>query len=203
MTRVAVFVDYQNVYKGCRRAFGWDEPSDPPWVGQIDPYRLGTLLCQLGRNVDPERKLVGVKVFRGQPSNEENPKGYSACQRQVESWRRNPLVEVTTRLLDYNLKVDDGRGRLITVPREKGIDVLLAMGVVGGMPDYDVAILCSRDTDLQPALEEVRRRGKIIEQMCWGRARGWTVNGRALWCHHLQPSHYDQVSDEIDYTKQP
>lgn len=204
MTRVAVFIDYQNMYHGVRDAFGWRD--EPHMVGQVDPYRLGTLLCHLGKAVDPERKLEYVKAFRGEPSTEHSPKGHSACQRQVRRWNQHPLVEGVTRQLDYSVVLErDYRGNPTRrLAREKGIDVLLALAIVGGAmrDEYDVAVLCSRDSDLMPALEETRRLGKRVEMMCWGRARPWVVGGRNVWCHHLQPHQYDQVSDETDYRPQ-
>ena len=39
MSRVAVFVDYQNMYHGARRAFG-DPVADPPSFGHFDPAAL-------------------------------------------------------------------------------------------------------------------------------------------------------------------
>jgi uncharacterized LabA/DUF88 family protein len=48
---------------------------------------------------------------------------------------------------------------------EKGVDVLIAVDLlVGAYEDiYDTAILVSSDTDLIPAIERVRLRGKKIE----------------------------------------
>lgn len=57
-------------------------------------------------------------------------------------WRQNRLVTVSTRPLNYRNPKE---------PKEKGIDVLIAIDLV------DVGILCSADTDLVPALEAVVR----------------------------------------------
>ena len=48
---------------------------------------------------------------------------------------------------------------------EKGVDVLMAVGMlVGAYEDtYDILILVSSDTDLIPALEKVRILGKRVE----------------------------------------
>ena len=62
-TRVAVFIDYQNVYRGARRAF-FNE-SDPGVLGQIDPWRLALLLRGMRGET---RELVAVHVFRGLPT---------------------------------------------------------------------------------------------------------------------------------------
>ena len=55
MTRVAVFLDYQNAYHGAREAFG-DPSRDAPTVGHVNPQRLGLLLKQLGEDFDPSRE---------------------------------------------------------------------------------------------------------------------------------------------------
>lgn len=62
--RVAVFIDYQNVYHCARQAFG-DPDNDPPTFGHVLPQRLGLLLKQLGEDVDPDRELCSVTVYRG------------------------------------------------------------------------------------------------------------------------------------------
>lgn len=50
MTRVAVFIDYQNVYHGAREVFG-NPSTDPPTMGHVNPLRLGLLLTQLGEAI--------------------------------------------------------------------------------------------------------------------------------------------------------
>lgn len=48
---------------------------------------------------------------------------------------------------------------------EKGVDVLMAVDLVAGAyeDEYDSAILVSSDTDLIPALQKVRSKGKRVE----------------------------------------
>lgn len=49
--------------------------------------------------------------------------------------------------------------------REKGVDVRIAVDMVAGACDkiMDTIILCSSDSDLQPAVKEVRKRGiKVV-----------------------------------------
>lgn len=51
------------------------------------------------------------------------------------------------------------------VYHEKGVDVLMAVDLVAGAyeDEYDTAILVSSDTDLIPALQKVRSKGKKVE----------------------------------------
>lgn len=87
VTRVAVFIDYQNAYHGARKVFG-NPPTDPPTMGHVDPLRLGLLLTRLGEGVDPERELSAVTVYRGQPGAKSHPNLQSAFARQVATWER-------------------------------------------------------------------------------------------------------------------
>lgn len=56
-------------------------------------------------------------------------------------------------------------GKKKTIFREKGVDVKIAVDLVAGACDkvVDTAILCSSDSDLQPAVKEIIARGtKVI-----------------------------------------
>lgn len=98
MQRVAVFVDYQNVYKRARECFGY--PGMPHMIGQVDPVKLGVRLAT-GDN----RRLTHLRFYRGMPSSKHDPKGFGACQRQVDTWTSNK-VTVTTRPLNYRDPTD-------------------------------------------------------------------------------------------------
>lgn len=56
-------------------------------------------------------------------------------------------------------------------PREKGVDVKLAVDLVVGAIDelFDIAVLVSSDTDLIPAIKYVRHKGKRVEYIAVGR----------------------------------
>lgn len=76
--------------------------------------------------------------------------------------------------------------------------------VVGAIrDDYDVAILMSNDTDLVPALEQVRSlSGKKCEVASWrGRTRLQVSAPPALWCHWLDQRDYTMLEDPTDYTR--
>lgn len=200
MTRVAVFIDYQNAYMGAREAMGW---KDHPFTyGQVFPRRLAIQLVDLGRAIDPGRELEYVRVFRGEPSAKHNRVGQAACHRQVGYWNAQNCVEGVTRPLKYHREADG-----VYHAREKGIDVLIALRLVmGAMRDeYDVAVLVSGDSDLAPALETVLELGKRCEVASWkSRDRKRTrlsLPGRSTWCHWLDETVYNRVRDDTDYTR--
>ena len=135
------------------------------------------------------------------PTNAENPKGYGASRRQTASWMsRDPQrIFVYMRPLQYLPGLD---------PREKGIDVQLAIDFVtmAVKGDYDVGILFSVDTDLNPALEAVHALNlkATPEVAAW---RGPNAPAKRIgaktspstWCHWLDRQAFDRVSDPKDY----
>lgn len=202
MTRVAVFIDYQNLYHGARRTFGGLR-ADSPSFGHIDPGELARLLVGLGHIVDPGRVLVATSVYRGEPGNRSHVKLRSAFARQTSRWRADPTVTVKTTPLRYRREVSSGATAWRA--EEKGIDVLLAVDVVRGayLDEYDIAVVTSADTDLLPALEEALRAGKRVETASWsGPETGFTalrVPGHRIWSHHLTRAHFERVQDRTDY----
>jgi hypothetical protein len=195
--RVAVFIDYQNMYKGARSAFFPHTASHVD--GQFDPLKLGGFLKGLR---DPTRDLVAVRIYRGMPSNRHDAKGYGAALRQVSLWQNLPAITVRHRALNYRLPTD---------PKEKGIDVLLAIDFVSMAMrnEYDIGVLCSADTDLVPALEEVvRMKGpSAVQTACWDdRTRPSHspigVKGEVIRKYKMNFAAYQLVADQTDYTQQ-
>ncbi len=195
--RVAVFIDYQNVYMGAREVF--HQGRAPHWSGQIDPRALGSLLVEQSRR---DRTLSAVRIYRGMPDAIKDPIGFRASQRQARFWSRHPKVRVITRPLRYPKTWPDGKAE------EKGIDVSLAVDfvVMAIQGEYDVGILMSTDTDLRPALEAVLRlRAAHIEVAAWSSPQGnWrrlSIKSRRLWCHWLDRDNYGRVQDRRDYSR--
>ena len=89
---------------------------------------------------------------------------------------------------------------------EKGIDVSLAISFVAGAlrDEYDVGIICSEDTDLQPALELVGRDfpQKKIAVASWYQEPHAT---RRLWIKDISlawfPLDYSLYSQVADYKR--
>ncbi|MCY3806306.1 MAG: NYN domain-containing protein [bacterium] len=154
MTRIAVFLDYQNAYHGAREVFG-DPSTDPPTMGHVNPLRLGLLLTQLGAEGDPNRELTAVTVYRGRPGAKSHRNLQSAFDRQVTAWQQMPLVTVRSRPLRYQPIAWSQGAPSEWRGQEKGIDVLMAIDIALGARDdrYDVAVIVSADTDLVPAIE--------------------------------------------------
>lgn len=196
--RVVVFFDWQNVYRRARGAF-CDETYDSHIEGQVDPFVVANKL--VARH--PDRELKEVRIYRGIPTNKNNPKGYAANRRHTAAWMTgSPKPYVYLRPLQYLEGYD---------PREKGIDVQLAIDfvVMAVRKQYDVGILFSTDTDLNPAIEAVydlnEHNGPVAEVAAWKgphnapkRIGGGTH--RKVWCHWLGADDYAAVRDTTDYS---
>jgi len=123
------------------------------------------------------------------PDATRDPRGYGAATRQCDIWEQDVRVTVTLRTLAYPRgwpdKCEPGEK-----PREKGIDVALAIDFVAMAVrgEYDVGILMSTDTDLKPALAvaDLTGRGRS-EAGCGGVER----HGYA------QPTSVDQVAASL------
>jgi len=160
--RVAVFIDWMNVYKAAREAFGLqDEPVNR---GQIDPYRMGRVLAAAdGRGASAE--LVRVEIHRGQPLPNQDRLGRMATSLQEQRWRQAEpeMVKAQLRPLRFNPTTK----RL----EEKGVDVALAVCAVEWaiVRDVDRVVIFSHDTDLSPAVEVIARiRGPhAVETASW------------------------------------
>jgi uncharacterized LabA/DUF88 family protein len=122
----------------------------------------------------------------------------------VAAWQAQPRVHAVTRPLHYYPQGTDRAGRQVFETREKGIDVLLAVGLVLGAErdEFDVAALFSADTDLIPAVEAVRTIGKRCEVAGWRPRTGYgnALRLRGVWCHRLDEADYVRAHDPTDYT---
>lgn len=145
-SRAVMFIDYQNMYRSAREAFGWE--SEAGHYGNFKPYNMAlTVANRLGCS------LCGVRVYTGVHTPNRNPAQHAHMLRRMTSWllARPGIVEVLPRPLAY--RRIDGRW----IPTEKGVDVEVAIDLVRLAIDdeFDVAILGSADTDLEPAARYV------------------------------------------------
>jgi NYN domain len=151
--KVAVFIDWQNVYKTAREAFSLE--AMPNEHGNFSPFRLAKILAAAngrGRGAALER----VEIHRGLPSSSRDPLGYGANRRQATAWVREggDIIKPCWRPLRYPPRYAQNQ-----TPTEKGVDVQLALGVAETIltNTASVAILFTHDTDLLPAVEMVAR----------------------------------------------
>lgn len=124
----------------------------------------------------------------------------------MAAWSRNNKVEILARTLRYPPDWPDCE----ETPREKGVDVSLAVDLVvlGTEKAYDTAIVMSSDQDLAPAVEYVaeqhHRLSIRVEVAAWRGGNGRRPNRintkSRVYCHWLEDQQYWGLTDDTDYT---
>lgn len=195
VSRIAALIDWQNAYKSAREAFGWREwPNE---FGNFSPYALGRLVAAGNGRVD-EGDLTRVFVYRGLPSNRHDPEGYAANRRQSAAWMAEQEEIVIPKLRP--LRYSEGEP-----PREKGIDVQLAIDAIELIltDRCDTVVILSHDTDLLPAVEALIRLGGVtcVETASWISDRFQSrLRPRPEVFHHaLDERSFAQVERRVNY----
>jgi len=195
--RVAVYFDWQNVYKTAREAFGW--MGMPNEYGNFSPYRLARILAAGNERVDAE--LVRVEIHRGMPSQKHDPTGYSANRRQSAAWMKEAPDIVIPRLRALRYPRDYPTEPAV----EKGVDVNLAVAVIEHLLTNrcDVAIIFSHDTDLVPVPQAITRLSSAtqVETASW---QSPTYNRRLrvkppVFHHYISQQVFSQVETRVNY----
>jgi uncharacterized LabA/DUF88 family protein len=156
--RVRVFIDGQNVFKGCEERYGH---------GHVHPILLA-------RAVLAGRALAGIRYYSGVHDPHVNPRLHGLAQRRHALMRRTGVTVVERQLryrwewgLDQRVLPDprkfsaDHKLDVQVSPhrraREKGIDLALGLDVVDLSLHrmMDVAVIVSSDTDLTEAARMV------------------------------------------------
>lgn len=193
--RVGFFVDYQNAHaSGHERYCG---AFDRMHECLLDPLKLAQ---QIIKRRAPGGEIAEVRVYRGKPDTRKEPFLASANDRQFSAWVQDRRVNVIRRPLRY--PNDWGEPDCIEKPREKGIDVQLAVDLVRLAYEnaFDVYIVFSRDTDLLPPIEMLRdhRLGHV-------EVAGWDGSSRLrlhkLWYHELDEDDFIAARDTRAYAR--
>lgn len=197
-----LFVDYQNVYRWARRAFEIPDKA-PSYVGQFDPVKLAALLEEKGRG----RFVIDqIRIYRGMPRPSFDQVSYSAAQRQINFWSKDQRIKVITRSISYPKNWARGKANL-EPPREKGIDVALAVDFVAMAfkKDFELGLIFSADTDLRPALEfvnseEVEPRGEVVAWRGKGSTYRLSTAANFPFCHWVETDEFKLLEDLTLYT---
>lgn len=144
--------------------------------------------------------LVRVNIHRGLPSQKYDADGYAANRRQSAAWMKEASEIVVPRLRPLRYSRDRAEK-----PREKGVDVELALAAVEWTLDgkCDVAIVFSHDTDLVPLVETLTRlKGpECIETASW---TSETFNQRIrtkppVHHHGISKVVFDRIETRVNY----
>ena len=171
MAKISIYLDGANFYFLALKPLGVKD-ADFDYGGFISMLANGREISPLGK-----RYYIGTV-----PEREGDAKSKQAVSRQTSLFTRlkSENWEIRTSRHKKNretVKVDnkvEGWENLLKLGvesftfdryREKGIDVKIATDLIVGAIDkqYDVALIVSSDTDLIPAIDWVRSRGKKVE----------------------------------------
>jgi uncharacterized LabA/DUF88 family protein len=198
--RAHVFFDGQNLFKTAKAAFGYTYPN-------YDPIALARFVCAQ-KNLQCDK----IHFYTGAHRQNENAFWYDFWTRKLGALGTRG-VDVYSRSLAYcdeKVTLPDGTTTTVRLPREKGVDVRLALDVVRFAREgaYEVAILFSQDQDLSEAVKEIHRirdeESRWMKAYCAfpvapnGRHRP-SVNGAGAI--KLTKADYDACIDPRDYRK--
>lgn len=146
MTSAALFIDGSNFYNRLKELH----------ISHLSQFDYRGLAEWLARGRDLTYCGYYVGVVRAKPG---DAKAEAMKNQQVNLF--NNLQSKRQRFMVHRGYILENRG----VFHEKGVDVKMAVDLlVGAYEDwYDTAILLSSDTDLIPAIQQVRTLGKNVE----------------------------------------
>lgn len=185
-TRVVLFVDGQNLYHRCKEHFGF------PWV---HPRRLGEALVRQDRERygEDSHVLTAVRYYTGIHDSDRRPSEHGVMERRLARYRADGVQTIA-----IPLRYDaDGRGR------EKGIDVRLSLDLVrwGHKGLFDVAVVVSEDSDVDPAAQDVYALRDEERWVAVENALPWRPHSHPRWLpsvrrhRRIDPNMFDLVKD--------
>jgi len=147
--RAIAFIDGQNLFHAAREAFGYSYPN-------YDLKKLAEAVCEA-----QDWRLQQVRFYTGVP-NAEDDRFWSHFWSGKLSQMGRQGVWTYVRPLRYQnrtISLSDGRQHSFLAAHEKGIDVRIALDVVGLTLDeaLDVVVIFSQDQDLSELSDEIRR----------------------------------------------
>jgi uncharacterized LabA/DUF88 family protein len=196
--RSVVFVDGQNLFYAVREAFGYNYPN-------YDVLKLSQQVCR-----SQNWNLEQVRFYTGIPDPTDDPPKSGFWSSKLASMGRQGIA-VYSRTLRYRnktVKLADGSVHSFLHGEEKGIDVRIALDVIGMAVrnEYDVAVLFSQDQDLSEVADEIRviarQQRRWIRIACAYPISPTTTNRRGIngsqWIQ-IDRSTYDACVDPKDY----
>jgi uncharacterized LabA/DUF88 family protein len=196
--RAAAFIDGQNLYHHAREAFGYPYPNF-----DIDKL-VNTAIASEHWN------LTAIYFYTGVPDAADNLKWNSFWNKKLAAMGRQG-VKVFTRPLRYRnktVKLPDGTTFSFLHGEEKGIDVRIALDVIGKAVrnEYDVAVVFSQDQDMSEVADEIRviarQQNRWIRMACAYPVSPTVANKRGIngtqWIT-IDRNTYDACLDPKDY----
>ena len=196
--RVGFVIDYQNIHLTAHNLF---TPNLSKQNSLLHPLQLAEIVLsrrrQFFKNPDIQHEIAQVRVFRGLPSNKQEPQRYAQNLSQKSEWSKDKRVRVEYLELKYRTKQG-------LPPQEKGIDVMTALNFVAMAQsgEFDLVILMTHDTDLQPALKMANStEGVRVETAGWTGLNKLRIKETNLFHTFLTQEDFGKSIDQKDYSK--
>jgi uncharacterized LabA/DUF88 family protein len=142
------FFDGQNLFRSAKRAFGYIYPN-------YDPKKLSQQIC-----INQGWELKETRFYTGFPSRPDDPFWNHFWRGKFAQLKRDQVYVFSRHLRYHNNQINLPTGNTYTVrtPREKGVDVRIAVDVIrlAHRAAYDVALIFSQDQDFSEVAEEIR-----------------------------------------------
>lgn len=154
MSKCILFIDGENFLNKVEEVLRQENiKKDREVLTQIE---IGKLFKEPLKGFDISRKIFYAARLNVHPETRKKSEELIRLQRKL----RNSLVGKGCEfVIAGNVRGQKVGNKIVF--REKGVDVRIAVDLVSLACDkeLDTAVLCSSDSDLQPAIKEVRRRG--------------------------------------------
>jgi len=161
MSKTILYIDGENLKHYLKTVIKNSGISDQKI--RLENFDYSTLFNQVLKGIIIDEKYYYSAKIRFHPDNSEKSKLLILKQRiqknNLEKQGINVIIGGNVRPQDIIIN-----GKKKTVFHEKGVDVKIAVDLVANACDKTIktAILCSSDSDLQPAVQETKRRGVDI-----------------------------------------
>jgi uncharacterized LabA/DUF88 family protein len=196
--RVTAFIDGQNLFHHSKAAFGYIYPN----------YDIKKLAEEISKS--QAWNLTDICFYTGVPDPVDDPRWNRFWTNKLAAMGRQG-IKVFSRPLRYRnqtVKLPSGATHTFLHGEEKGIDVRIALDVIGKAvrKEYDVALVFSQDQDLSEVADEIRtiakQQGRWIKMACAYPISPTVSNKRGIngtdWIK-INRSTYDTCTDPKDY----
>ena len=150
--RVFSFIDGQNLYFAAKEAYGYSHPN-------YDVLKLSRKICE-----QKKWELEKVLFYTGIPDPRVDKFWHDFWVAKMAVMGTRGIKTYSRQLKYHYQEVEFTAGEIkkIPVPREKGIDIRIALDVVhyALAEAYDVALIFSQDQDLSEVARELKRISK-------------------------------------------
>lgn len=151
-----LFIDGQNFLEKLKAVFDYEKKSIPAWSA----FDFRGLFAAVLKNILIDEKVIYFAKINVHPDTEDKSRKLIEERRALKAHMEHQGFRYIHAGNVRGNYVKNDSGKAVLTFKEKGVDVAIAVRLVSEACDHALAsaILCSSDSDLQPAVREIRRR---------------------------------------------